>query len=110
MTMKKNEVIKEVAKRAGKTIEEVTSILEHQAAVLAEALVRDGAVNVPDLGKAKKVVRKAVAARQSVNPKTREPMVIPAQPETVSFKLKLHKGFSDRIEAVTNSATQAPTA
>jgi len=109
MTMKKNDVIKEVARRSGRTIEEVTSVLEHQAAVLAEALVRDGAVNVPDLGKAKKVVRKAVAARQSVNPKTREPMVIPAQPETVSFKLKLNKGFSDRIDAV-GATAQAPTA
>ena len=100
MTMKKIDVVKEVAKRSGQTVDTVAAVLDHQASVLAEALVRDGIVNVPDLGRAKRVVRKPVAARQSVNPKTREPMVIPAQPETVSFKLKLGKASEDRIAGI----------
>lgn len=104
MTMKKSDVVKEVAKRSGQTVDVVTAVLDNQASVLAEALVRDGIVNVPDIGRAKRVIRKPVAARQSVNPKTREPMVIPAQPETVTFRLKLGKPFEDRIAAVGTTA------
>lgn len=98
--MQKQEVIAVIAQRTGLTRDQVTSALSAYAGLIAEELVSTGGINLPDLGRAKVIVRKAVAARQSVNPRTREPMTIPAVPAKKTYRAKFGKDFLSRVKVL----------
>lgn len=95
--MQKSEFVREVAQRTGLTKQQVLDVFAAQANLIAEQLVKEGGVNLPDLGKAKVKLRKAVAERHSVNPRTGEPMTIPPVPQKTTYQVRLGLDFLHRL-------------
>lgn len=108
----KQEVISELAHRTSLTRDQVSGVLSAYSDLIAEELVSVGGINLPDLGRAKVHVRKPVAARNSVNPRTHEPMVIPAVPAKSTYKAKFGKDFLGKVAvlATTKGSTETPAA
>lgn len=98
--MQKSEFVREVSQRTGLTKQQVLDVLKAQANLIAEQLIKDGGVNLPDLGKAKVKLRKPVAERHSVNPRTGEPMVIPPVPSKKTYQVRLGLDFLHRLEEI----------
>jgi nucleoid DNA-binding protein len=98
--MQKQEVLSILAQRTGLTREQVSKVMEEQANLICEQLAVKGGINLPDLGRAKVVVRRAVAARKSVNPRTKEPMVIPAVPEKKTYRVRFGRDFQSRMNEI----------
>lgn len=101
----KQDVISDLAHRTTLTRDAITRVLSAYSDLIAEELVNSGGINLPDLGRAKAHVRKPVEARNSVNPRTREPMVIPAVPSKTTYKAKFGKDFLGKVAVLTAAKT-----
>lgn len=53
---------------------------------------------IPSLVKLRVVVKKATEERQGTNPHTRQPMTIPAKPESKSVRASALKALKDQIQ------------
>lgn len=104
--MQKQAVIAALSTRTNLPREQVALVMETYATLIAEELVAHGGINLPDLGRAKVVTRRAVAERHSVNPRTREPMVIPAVPAKDTYRAKFGKDFMSRLAAIKTPPTK----
>lgn len=96
--MQKQAVIATLSDRTNLPREQIESVLTTFADLIAEELASKGGINLPNLGRAKVGTRAAVAERHSVNPRTREPMTIPAVPARKVYRAKFGKDFLARVE------------
>jgi DNA-binding protein HU-beta len=80
--MTKKELLKAISEKTGITQKEVDAVLDAFVEVTKEALKKEDYVALPDFGKFEVVER---AARNGVNPQTKEQIVIPAH-KAVKFK------------------------
>ena len=78
---------------------QVSLVLEAYASLAVEEVLASGRMNLPGIGRIKTMVRKPIAERKTVNPRTGEPMTIPEAPSKRHYKVKLSKEFLDRVEA-----------
>lgn len=81
MALTKQELIAAIAEQAGYSKADVKSIIDAQEVVVQNALAEDGELTLPGIGKLHTQVR---AARTGRNPRTGEPVAIPAK-TTVKF-------------------------
>jgi DNA-binding protein HU-beta len=73
--MNKLDIVKVVAEETGLTQKEVTSVVDGFIAAIIRELKKGEEVNVAGFGK---FVVKNRAARTSINPRTKEPIAVPA--------------------------------
>lgn len=89
--MNKSDLVKVVAERVGLTQKDVAAVVDAMIDVTTRTLVKGDEVSVAGLGKF--VVRKR-AARQSVNPRTKELINVPASKAPV---FKAAKALKDAV-------------
>ena len=89
--MNKSDLVKVVAERVGLTQKDVAAVVDAMIDVTTRTLVKGEEVSVAGLGKF--VVRKR-AARQSVNPRTKELINVPASKAPV---FKAAKALKDAV-------------
>lgn len=97
--MQKQAVIATLSDRTNMSRDQIEAVLTAYADLIAEELVAKGGINLPNLGRAKVGTRAAVAERLSVNPRTREPMTIPAVPERKVYRARFGKDFLARVQS-----------
>jgi len=89
--MKKQDFIKEVATSAGVSQDAVSKVLSSEIEVITQELSRGGEINITGFGAFKVAER---AARNGVNPRTREAIHIPAMKSPV---FRAGKTFKESI-------------
>lgn len=92
--MTKQELIKEWSAKSGEPQTQLAPLLDSLGEVVQEALLVDGA-KVPVLGVTLK--SKVKAGRTGINPRTQEPLEIPAR---LTVSMTKSKGFNDMLKAV----------
>ena len=81
--MKKYELVAAVAAETGLSQNDVNKVIDAMQPIIVKACIEDGdEVNLPQLGKFK---RKVFAAREGINPLTKQPLSVP-ESHTVTFK------------------------
>ncbi len=91
--MNKNEIIKAIAERAQLTQKEVATVVDGFFSIATEVLQKGGEVSVAGFGK---FVVKQRAARESINPRTKAVVKVPAS-KAVAFKPA--KAIKDAVNA-----------
>ena len=91
--MNQSELIIKTAQISGVTKKDVEHVLKTAGDVIGAALVEEGEAVLPSLGK---LVATQKAARPGRNPKTGEPMTIPARK---AVKFKAAKTLTDALSA-----------
>ena len=91
--MNKNEIIKAIAESVQATQKDVTAIVDRFFAIAQEVLVKGGEVSIAGFGK---FVVKGRAARESINPRTKAIIKVPAS-KSVAFKPA--KAIKDAVNA-----------
>ena len=80
-------------KDIGKVFDELTAFIKAQLGKKGP-----GVFTVPGLLKIKRVEKKATPARQGKNPRTGEPMTIPAKPKRTVVKALALKGLKEMVK------------
>lgn len=80
--MRKEELIKELAKKSALTVNEVTRALDSFEQIVKEEILECGEIQIPSIGKLK---LKTLSKREGRNPKTGESISIPER-NRVAFK------------------------
>lgn len=80
--MNKNELVKVVAEETGLTQKDVAGVVDAFYAAIREELVKGGEIAIAGFGK---FVVKHRAARESINPRTKEVVHVPAS-KAVAFR------------------------
>lgn len=81
------------------TRHEIINVLDSMSAVVIAALKTDGHAIVPGVVKLKAVKRPATPERPGVNPFTKQPVTIPAKPESLKVKASPAKSVKDAVGA-----------
>ena len=89
--MNKIELVKVVADKTGLTQKEVSTVVEEMLNTVVADLAKGNEVAIAGFGK---FVVKTRAARESINPRTKEKVEVPA---TVSPSLKFGKNFKEEL-------------
>ena len=92
-TMNQSELILKTAQISGVSRKDVEHVLKTAGDVIGAALVEDGEAVLPGLGK---MVATQKAARTGKNPKTGEPVEIPARK---AVKFRVAKALKDAVAA-----------
>lgn len=91
--MNQSELILKTAQISGIAKKDVESVLKTAGDVIGAALVEEGEAVLPGIGKLAAVAK---AAREARNPKTGEPVTIPARK---AVKFKAAKALKDAVAA-----------
>lgn len=89
--MNKLEIVKVVAEDAGLTQKEVTGVIDAVISTIIDELKKGEEVNIAGFGK---FVVKTRAARTSINPRTKQPISVPA---TKAPTFKAGKQFKEAV-------------
>lgn len=93
--MNYGEIKEALAAQEGLSTSKADSVLKTTVKIIQEALIKDGEAKVVGLGT---FVKKARAARTGRNPKTNEPIEIPA---SVTVSLRAGKTLKDKLNGIT---------
>lgn len=96
----KSQILTAISEDTGLTKKEVSAILDSLAALAQRHLKKGGSgeFSVPSLGiKLRRVIKPARAAREGINPFTKEKMMFKAKPASTSVRATALKALKDAI-------------
>ena len=93
----KTETIAFVAEKTGLTKKDVAGVFESLTALIKRDLRKHSLYTVPGLMKVRVVKKPATKAREGVNPRTGEPMMIKAKPARKVVRVTPLKGLKELI-------------
>src|SRR5262245_48118747 len=94
----KSEILSSLAEATGLKKQQVADVLDKLGAIIQSHLRKEPRiVTLPGLLKFKVNIRPATAAKQGINPFTKEPMMIKAKPERKVVRVMAVKALKDGI-------------
>jgi nucleoid DNA-binding protein len=96
----KTAVFQALAEKTGRSRKEVANMFDALSEYIKGQLGKKGpgVFTIPGLLKIKRVEKKATPARQGKNPRTGEPMTIPAKPKRTVVKALALKGLKEMVK------------
>jgi nucleoid DNA-binding protein len=96
----KSAMFQELAQQTGLSRKQVASVFDELKNYLERQLGKKGpgVVNLAGLLKIKRVEKKATPARQSINPRTREPMMVSAKPKRTIVRARALKQLQEMVK------------
>lgn len=96
--MTKSEFIAALAEKSGLQKKDVNAVLESLNDVAVSELKKHGELTLPGLVKLRAVNKPATAAREGINPFTKEKIMIKAKPASTAVKANAVKAFKDALK------------
>jgi nucleoid DNA-binding protein len=96
----KTAVFQALAEKTGQSRKEIAGVFDALSDYIKGQLGKKGpgVFTIPGLLKIKRVEKKATPARQGKNPRTGEPMTIPAKPKRTVVKALALKGLKEMVK------------
>jgi nucleoid DNA-binding protein len=96
----KTAVYQALAEKTGLSRKQIAGVFDELSAYIKSQLSKKGpgVFTVPGLLKIKRVEKKATPPRQGKNPRTGEPMTIPAKPKRTVVKALALKGLKEMVK------------
>jgi nucleoid DNA-binding protein len=96
----KTAVFQALAEKTGRSRKEIAGVFDALTDYIKNQLSKKGpgVFTVPGLLKIKRVEKKPTPARQGKNPRTGEPMMIPAKPKRTVVKALALKGLKEMVK------------
>jgi nucleoid DNA-binding protein len=95
--MTKTEFFSALQDRTGIAKHDLTSVFNAMSDIVTEGLKTSGEASIPGIVKFKAVKKAASAERPGINPFTKQPVTIPAKPESTKVKASPAKALKDAI-------------
>ena len=95
----KTVMFQDLADRTGLSRKQVSAVFDELVNYLRDELGRKGpgVVNLAGLLKIKRVEKPATKARPGINPRTKEPMMIPAKPKRIVIRARPLKNLKEMV-------------
>ena len=103
--MTKSQILSGLAETTGLSKKEIEKVFDSLATMISEGIRKtDDVFVLPGLLKIRNVRKKATKPRQGVNPKTGEPIEIPARPATNVVKVSALKNLKEMVKSSSGEA------
>ena len=96
----KSQMCAHIAEKTGLSKKAVAAVVDTFAAYALSELQTRGVTAIPGIAKLRRVTRPARPERQGINPLTRAPMVIAAQPARPRIRARFLAAFKKGVESV----------
>jgi nucleoid DNA-binding protein len=95
----KSAMFQELAAKTGLTKKQIASVFDALTEFIHHHLSKKGAgvVTLPGLLKIRRVEKPATKARQGINPRTGEPITIPAKPKTTTVRARPLRALKEMV-------------
>lgn len=95
--LNKRDLLAAVSDKSGVSKADVNKVYDSLAEVIEDQLKTNGILILPNLLRVNVVTKPATKERNSINPFTKAPMVVPAKPERKTVKSAVAKQLNDAV-------------